>query len=77
LPLIRIILQELANIRGKDNPRIVLTLLRDAMGSAFDIKPYQNIEFDGYYWMINALQYDVSKDFWKLEIIRLGEITGS
>lgn len=73
LPLMQILLQEIANVRGKPNPRIILTLLRNG-NDPFDIKPYQNIEFEGFFYMVNSIEVDFLKDFWKLEIIRLGEI---
>ena len=40
LPLIQIFLQELANIKGKQNPRLILTLPRNA-ANPLEIKPYQ------------------------------------
>jgi hypothetical protein len=75
LPLIQIFLQELANIKGKQNPRLILTLPRNA-ANPLEIKPYQNIEYDGYYWMIVAMEVDLMANSWRLELARL-DIVGS
>ena len=73
LPLIQIFLQELANIKGRQNPRLILTLPRDA-ANPLEIKPYQNIEYDGHYWMVIAMDVDLMANSWRLELARLGEI---
>ena len=75
VPLIQIFLQELANIKGKQNPRLILTLPRDA-ANPLEIKPYQNIEYDGYYWMVVAMEVDLMANSWRLELARL-DIVGS
>ena len=75
VPLIQIFLQELANLKGKQNPRLILTLPRDA-ANPLDIKPYQNIEYDGYYWMVVAMEVDLMANSWRLELARL-DIVGS
>ena len=75
LPLIQIFLQELANIKGKQNPRLILTLPRNA-ANPLEIKPYQNIEYDGYYWMVVAMEVDLMANSWRLELARL-DIVGS
>ena len=75
LPLIHIFLQELANIKGKQNPRLILTLPRNA-ANPLEIKPYQNIEYDGYYWMVVAMEVDLMANSWRLELARL-DIVGS
>lgn len=72
-PLIEIFLQELANLKGKQNPRLILTLPRNA-ANPLDIKPYQNIEYDGYYWMVVAMEVDLMANSWRLELARLEEI---
>jgi hypothetical protein len=73
LPLIQIFLQELANIKGRQNPRLILTLPRNA-ANPLEIKPYQNIEYDGHYWMVVAMDVDLMANSWRLELARLGEI---
>jgi hypothetical protein len=73
VPLIQIFLQELANIKGRQNPRLILTLPRNA-ANPLEIKPYQNIEYDGHYWMVIAMDVDLMANSWRLELARLGEI---
>ena len=73
VPLVQIFLQELANIKGKQNPRLILTLPRNA-ANPLEIKPYQNIEYDGYYWMVVAMEVDLMANSWRLELARLEEI---
>jgi hypothetical protein len=73
VPLIHIFLQELANIKGRQNPRLILTLPRNA-ANPLEIKPYQNIEYDGHYWMVIAMDVDLMANSWRLELARLGEI---
>ena len=73
LPLLKIFLQELANIKGKQNPRLILTLPRDA-ANPLEIKPYQNIVYDGHYWMIVAMEVDLMANSWRLELARLDTI---
>jgi len=75
VPLIQIFLQELANIKGRQNPRLILTLPRNA-ANPLDIKPYQNIEYDGHYWMVVAMEVDLMANSWRLELARL-DIVGS
>jgi hypothetical protein len=75
VPLIHIFLQELANIKGRQNPRLILTLPRNA-ANPLEIKPYQNIEYDGYYWMVVAMEVDLMANSWRLELARL-DIVGS
>jgi hypothetical protein len=75
VPLIQIFLQELANLKGKQNPRLILTLPRNA-ANPLEIKPYQNIEYDGYYWMVVAMEVDLMANSWRLELARL-DIAGS
>ena len=73
LPLLQVFLQELANIKGKQNPRLILTLPRDA-ANPLEIKPYQNIEYDGHYWMVVAMEVDLMANSWRLELARLDTI---
>jgi hypothetical protein len=73
LPLLQVFLQELANIKGKQNPRLILTLPRNA-ANPLEIKPYQNIEYDGHYWMVVAMEVDLMANSWRLELARLDTI---
>ena len=73
LPLLQVYLQELANIKGRQNPRLILTLPRDA-ANPLEIKPYQNIEYDGHYWMVVAMEVDLMANSWRLELARLDTI---
>jgi len=73
-PLLEIIARELANQRGVINPRIVMTLVRDSNDDPFDLQPYRNIRFDSYNWLINAMEIDIFRNLWKLEIIRLAPV---
>lgn len=75
VPLVQIFLQELANSKGRQNPRLILTLPRNA-ANPLEIKPYQNIEYDGYYWMVIAMEVDLMANSWRLELARL-DIVGS
>jgi hypothetical protein len=73
LPLLQVFLQELANVKGKQNPRLILTLPRDA-ANPLEIKPYQNIEYDGHYWMVVAMEVNLMANSWRLELARLDTI---
>jgi hypothetical protein len=73
-PLLEIIARELANQRGVINPRIVMTVFYDSENNPFDLEPYRNIRFDGYNWLINAMEIDIFRNLWKLEIIRLAPV---
>lgn len=76
LPLLNITMQEIANIKGKQNPRIVATILRDN-ANPLDLKPYQNVIYDGYLWVIIALEIEFGLANWRVELARLGEIPSS
>lgn len=73
MPLLQVFLQELANIKGKQNPRLILTLPRSA-ASPLEIKPYQNIEYDGYYWMVVAMEVDLMANSYRIELASLDTI---
>ena len=63
------------NIAVQD--RIVLGSEIGPTGDAanpLEIKPYQNIEYDGHYWMVIAMDVDLMANSWRLELARLGEI---
>lgn len=72
--LLEIIVRELANFRGTLNPRYVMTLVRDGNNDPFDLYPYKSLVFEGYLWMINAMEIDLFRNLWKIEIIRLAQI---
>lgn len=72
-PLLLILLQEMANVNGKHNPRITATATRDGL-NPLEIKPYQSIVYDGGLWMVIAIELDFLTNLWKIEIARLAEI---
>lgn len=75
-PIIKLFLQELSNIKGKNNPRIVMRVPYNKL-SPIEIKPYQNIPYDGYLYFVNALKFNPMMSDWEIEIVRLGEIPTS
>jgi hypothetical protein len=74
LPLMQIFLQEIANIKGNQNPRIIATLYRDKI-NPINIKPYQKVEYDGYIWMIIAMELDFNSNDWRVELARIAPIS--
>lgn len=74
LPLMQIFLQEVANIKGGQNPRIIATVLRDE-ANPIDIKPYQKVIYDGYIWMIIAMEYNLSSGDWRIEIAQIQQLS--
>jgi hypothetical protein len=51
-----------------------MTLVYDSNNNPFDLEPFRNIRFDGYNWLINAIEIDLFRNLWKLEIIRLAPV---
>ena len=76
LPLIQILLQELGNIKGKPNPRIVATVPYNKV-NPITINPYENIVYDGYLWLVNAMEFNPMMAEWRIEIVQLGPIPAS
>ena len=71
LPLMSIICQDLANLKGRTNFRIIGTVHR------VDLKPYQSVVFQGRLWMINALDLDIVSNSAQVELFDLGIIPTS
>lgn len=76
-PLILILLQEMANIKGKRNPRLTATATRLNGINPLEIVPYQSIEYDGGLWMVTAIELDFLSNLWRIELARLGDIPTS
>jgi hypothetical protein len=74
LPLMQIFLQEVANIKGNPNPRIIATVLRDKV-NPIELKPYQRVEYDGFIWMIIALELNFSSNDWRIELAQIAPIS--
>lgn len=65
LPLMDIIVQDLANLKGTSNTRILGTVERQ------EIKPYQSVLINGKYYMVIAIQYDTYRNRWQCELFEL------
>ena len=74
LPLMQIFLQEVANIKGNPNPRIIATVLRDKV-NPIELKPYQRVEYDGFIWMIIALELNFASNDWRIELAQIAPIS--
>ena len=66
-------LQEIANLQGQRNPRLIATALRDGV-NPLEVVPYQNVIYDGYYWMVLAIDLDFKLNTWRIELHQLGLI---
>lgn len=66
LPLLDMIVQELANLKGRSNLRILGTLERK------DINPYQALLYDGRYWALINYQLDCRRGTARIELYDLG-----
>lgn len=64
-PLMDIIVQDIANLKGTSNLRILGTVER------VEIKPYQSVLYNGKYYMVIAIQYDTYRNRWKCELFEL------
>lgn len=71
--LTQVMLQEVANLYGRPNPRLVATALRDGV-NPLEVVPYQNVVYDNAYWMVLAIDLDFQLNTWRIELHRLGEI---
>ena len=71
--LAQILLQEVANINGEGNFRIIATALRDGV-NPLEVVPLQNVIYDGGYWMVLAINLDFQLNTWQIELIKLGDI---
>ena len=73
LRLNQILLQEVANLYGKRNPRLIATVLWDDL-NPIEIEPYQNVIYDGAYWVVLAIDLDFQLNTWRIELHQLGLI---
>ena len=68
LPLLDIIVQEIANLKGIKKERIIGTVER------MEVKPYQSVEYNGKLYMVNAIEFDTYRNSWKVELFELGSV---
>lgn len=73
LTLAEVMLQEVGNLFGVRNPRLIATVLWDDL-DPIEIEPYQNVMYDGYYWAVLAIELDFQLNTWKIELHQLGVI---
>ena len=66
LPLLDIIVQELANLKGRTNYRILATLERR------EIQPYRAFLYNGRYWALVSYELDLRKGTARIELYDLG-----
>ena len=66
LPLLDIIVQELANLKGRTNYRILATLERR------EIEPYRSFLYNGRYWALVSYELDLRKGTARIELYDLG-----
>ena len=66
LPLLDIIVQELANLKGRTNYRILATLERR------EIQPYRSFLYNGRYWALVSYELDLRKGTARIELYDLG-----
>lgn len=68
LPLMDLLVQDLANLKGRSNLRILGTVERQ------EIKPYQSVEYNGKLYMIISIKLDTYRNRWQCELFELGEV---
>lgn len=73
LTLSEIMLQEVANLYGVRNPRLIATVLWDDI-DPIEIEPYKNVIYDGAYWAVMAIDLDFQLNTWRIELHQLGLI---
>jgi hypothetical protein len=66
LPLLDLIVQDLANLKGRTNLRILAKLERK------DIEPYRSVLYNGRYWAILSYQLDCRRGTARIELFDLG-----
>jgi len=66
LPLLDIIVQELANLKGRTNYRILATVERR------EIDPYRSFLYNGRYWALMSYELDCRKGTARIELYDLG-----
>lgn len=73
LNLTEVMLQEVANLFGIRNPRLIATVLWDDL-DPIEIEPYKNVIYDGAYWAVMAIDLDFQLNTWRIELHQLGFI---
>jgi hypothetical protein len=68
LPLMSIIAQDLANLKGRTNERLIAEVIHK------ELKPYQSFAYNGNLWAITAMEWDVYRDVNRVEFFNLGDI---
>jgi hypothetical protein len=76
IKLSQIMLQEIANLQGRQNPRLIATALRDGV-NPLEVVPYQNVIYDNSYWIVLAIDLDFSLNSWRIELHKLEDIPNS
>ena len=76
LKLSQIMLQEIANLQGRPNPRLIATALRDGL-NPLEVVPYQNVFYGGSYWMVMAIDLDFGLNTWRIELQKLEDLVVS
>jgi hypothetical protein len=67
-PLMSIIAQDLANLKGRTNERLIGEVIHT------ELKPYQSYAYAGNLWAIVAMEWDVYRDTNRVELFNLGQI---
>jgi hypothetical protein len=65
-PLQDLLVQDLANLKGRTNRRIIGTIER------VKPKPYQSVIYKGSLWMIIAFEWDSFRDSYRVELFEMG-----
>jgi hypothetical protein len=68
LPLMSIIAQDLANLKGRTNERLIGEVIHT------ELKPYQSYAYAGNLWAVVAMEWDVYRDTNRVELFNLGQI---
>lgn len=66
LPLMDLLVQDLANLKGRSNLRILGTVERQ------EIRPYQSLEYNGKLYMVISIKLDTYRNRWQCELFELG-----
>jgi hypothetical protein len=67
-PLMSIIAQDLANLKGRTNERLIGEVIHT------ELKPYQSYAYAGDLWAVVAMEWDVYRDVNRVELFNLGSI---
>ena len=67
LPLLDIIVQDLANLKGRTNQRLRGRMIRT------ELKPYKSYLYAGRYWMVLAVELDTYNNLATVDLFDLGE----